>query len=306
MARPGSVQERRGLPRRSLRKRTNGRSRKSSTCSRVLLAQPWLRTHDLQDFQPPRPHSGLQRVDIQPRSATAQPGSHSPHQHVHLLAHSQLQRSNGRGGSSTHLYRTTSAVRHHRYSEPNHDDATTTSRQDNAATTRNHPVTGPTPATEELWVIYDEGCEFCRRCRSWLEGQAQVVQLNFLPATDPQVQAWGQGWCPVGDELVVTNASGAVWIGPAAFSICLWALRDHQALAMRLQHPGMSHLAKQAFHALSLGRGTISQVLSATSPTRHQSPATAPSPPTTNARETASDCGPSGCDPHTITTDSMP
>lgn len=112
-----------------------------------------------------------------------------------------------------------------------------------------------------LAVIYDDRCELCRRCRAWLESQEALVPLEFRAASDPALAEWSRDWLPVGDELVVVGDDGSIWVGPDAFITCLWALRKHRALAGRLQRPGLRGVAKQAFHALSLGRGTVSSVL---------------------------------------------
>lgn len=116
-------------------------------------------------------------------------------------------------------------------------------------------------AVARLIVIYDERCEFCRRCRAWLEGQPQLVPLDFAAAGEPAVAAWANGRIPVGDELVVVADDGATWVGPAAFIVCLWALRDHRRTAVRLQRPSLRPLAKQFLHAFSAGRGVASLVL---------------------------------------------
>ncbi len=98
-----------------------------------------------------------------------------------------------------------------------------------------------------------------------MEQQSQLVPLSFAPASDPAVRSWAGDWIPVGDELVVVADSGAVWVGPDAFITCLWALSSHRKLSQRLQAPGMHAVAKQAFHALSAGRGVASILLGAVS-----------------------------------------
>lgn len=75
---------------------------------------------------------------------------------------------------------------------------------------------------------------------------------------------------PVGDELIVVGHTSAVepvmvWVGPDAFITCLWALAEHRNLSARLQRPTLRPVAKGVFHALSLGRGTVSAALSGSS-----------------------------------------
>jgi len=117
-----------------------------------------------------------------------------------------------------------------------------------------------------LTVVYDDGCELCRRCRAWLEGAEQLVTIDFAPASDAdRLRELGLDpmSAPAGDELIVIGDNGAVWIGADAFITCLWALKRHRRLAARLQKPTYRPVAKRAFHALSAGRGTISLALSA-------------------------------------------
>lgn len=105
-------------------------------------------------------------------------------------------------------------------------------------------------------------------------GSAQLVPIDFVAASDlVSVRRLGvePAVLPVGDELIVIGhtAPGGlelIWVGPDAFITCLWALADHRQLAGRLQRPAMRPLAKQAFHALSLGRGAVSSVLGGLAP----------------------------------------
>lgn len=112
-----------------------------------------------------------------------------------------------------------------------------------------------------LTVLYDEDCALCWRCRVWIEGQEQLVPVRFVSSQMPGIQEWANGLLPVGDELVVVDNQGQVWVGPDAFITCLWALRRYRSMANHLQRPGMSGVAKATFHHLSGARGAISRVL---------------------------------------------
>ncbi len=79
-----------------------------------------------------------------------------------------------------------------------------------------------------LTVLYDEQCAMCRRCRLWVESQAQLVPVRFVPSSTPGIQDWSGGHLPVGDELVVVDDVGHVWVGPDAFITCLWALKRYR------------------------------------------------------------------------------
>ncbi len=129
----------------------------------------------------------------------------------------------------------------------------------------------PQPAGQLDWltVLYDENCELCRRCRRWLEAQDQLVPLKFVAAGSESAMVWSARWrdatggvdLPVGEELVVLAPRGEVWVGPDAFIVLLWALRQHRRLAARLSTPSLRPVARQVFHGLSAGRGAISGLL---------------------------------------------
>jgi hypothetical protein len=56
---------------------------------------------------------------------------------------------------------------------------------------------------------------------------------------------------------VVASDDCDVWIGPAAFLVCLWALRDYREWSYRLSGPELAPLAERFFHALSSQRKRI-------------------------------------------------
>lgn len=138
-----------------------------------------------------------------------------------------------------------------------------------------------------LTVVYDDRCQLCQRCRGWLQNAAQLVPLAFVAASDgPGIHQLGldAAALPVGDELIVVGHTAPgqaqlIWVGPDAFITCLWALAEHRQLAGRLQKPAMRPLAKRAFHALSLGRGTLSNVLAGIAPAEPVSSCPSPPPP---------------------------
>ena len=129
-------------------------------------------------------------------------------------------------------------------------------------------------APTALTVVYDDRCQLCQRCRAWLARSSQMVPIGFVAASDLSgVRRLGlePATLPVGDDLIVVGhtslgAPEPIWVGPDAFITCLWALTDHRQLASRLQKPGLRPVAKRAFHALSLGRGTLSNVLAGIAP----------------------------------------
>lgn len=111
-------------------------------------------------------------------------------------------------------------------------------------------------------VVYDESCALCRRCRHWLEWQPTYLPLDFLTTTDARQDGRYAGLPWLGAELVVINEAGEVWVGPAAFLVCLWATRGWRSWAYRLSGPSFAPLADRFFYAVSEHRGGISVLLS--------------------------------------------
>jgi predicted DCC family thiol-disulfide oxidoreductase YuxK len=108
-----------------------------------------------------------------------------------------------------------------------------------------------------LTVVYDAGCELCRRCRDWLATQPTFVPVRLVPAHDASVAG-----LPVGEELVVLADTGEAWVGPQAFVMCLWATREYRSWSYRLSGPAFAPLARRFFTAVSQRRGTLSALLS--------------------------------------------
>ena len=102
-----------------------------------------------------------------------------------------------------------------------------------------------------LTVIYDADCAFCGRCRAWMERQPALCELAFVSchAAEARRRFGAIPW--LGDELVVVADDGSVWAGPAAFLVCMWALRDWREWSYRLSSPLLAPLARRFFDAVS-------------------------------------------------------
>jgi predicted DCC family thiol-disulfide oxidoreductase YuxK len=107
---------------------------------------------------------------------------------------------------------------------------------------------------ERLTILYDADCAVCLRCRAWMEGQPAYVALEFLGARSPEARR-RYGAVPwLGEELVVVADDGSVWVGPAAFLVCLWALVEWREWSYRLSGPALVPLASRFFQLLSARR----------------------------------------------------
>jgi predicted DCC family thiol-disulfide oxidoreductase YuxK len=113
----------------------------------------------------------------------------------------------------------------------------------------------------EMTVLFDEACALCVRCRVWLEHEEQLVPLRFLACQSAEARERYSALPWLGEELVVVSDEGDVWVGSAAFVVCLWALAKWREWAWRLSGPELVHLAERFFHALSSRRGKIAAML---------------------------------------------
>ena len=117
-------------------------------------------------------------------------------------------------------------------------------------------------APGRLTVIYDDDCALCIRCRFWLEDQPAWVPLDFMASASPEaVERYGEDLPWLGKELVVVSDRGEAWIGPAAFIVALWALRDWREWSYRLASPTFAPLAERFFRAVSDNRRAIAGYL---------------------------------------------
>lgn len=114
-----------------------------------------------------------------------------------------------------------------------------------------------------LTVLYDGACEFCIRCRRWLERQPKFVELAFLQAGTPAVHALYpdlRDWDRV-DELVVVDDAGGVYRGARAWVMCLYALVEYREWSAVLAGPALLPLAKRAVEIFSRNRRWVSSWL---------------------------------------------
>ena len=124
------------------------------------------------------------------------------------------------------------------------------------------PLTVRSP--RHLTVVYDDACELCRRCSTWLRFQPTYLPLELLPVSQARQDARYSGVPWLGAELVVVDGRGRIWVGAAAFIVCLWATRDWREWSYRLSGPSFAPLAERFFHAISSHRGRIGAFLGPT------------------------------------------
>ena len=115
-----------------------------------------------------------------------------------------------------------------------------------------------------LTVVYDDDCELCRRCSTWLRFQPTYVPLDVVAVSAARLDPRYAGVPWLGAELVVVDSRGRIWVGAAAFIVCLWATRDWREWSYRISGPAFAPLAERFFHAISSHRGRIGAFLGPT------------------------------------------
>ena len=112
-----------------------------------------------------------------------------------------------------------------------------------------------------LHVLYDAECALCSRCRHWLERQPAFVELRFLPLGSWQTQCRFPGIAQFhpAKELLVVSDEGAVYQGPHAWIMCLWALREYREWSQRLASPALLPFARRMCELVSGNRLTLSR-----------------------------------------------
>ncbi|CAN5925265.1 hypothetical protein BH11MYX4_BH11MYX4_30590 [soil metagenome] len=114
---------------------------------------------------------------------------------------------------------------------------------------------------KQLTVLYDGACALCLRCVDFLAARRTFVPLELL-ACHSQSARDRFGAVPwLGEELVCVSDEGEVWVGPAAFLLCLWALTDYREWSYRLSGPAPAPLAERFFVALSSQRARVASLL---------------------------------------------
>jgi predicted DCC family thiol-disulfide oxidoreductase YuxK len=114
-----------------------------------------------------------------------------------------------------------------------------------------------------LYILYDARCGLCSWARRWLARQPAYLELTFVPAGSERACRLFPGLAR-GDqveELVVVSDDGAVYRDSRAWIMSLYALEDYREWALRLAHPLLLPLARQAFALLSGQRRRISRWL---------------------------------------------
>ena len=113
-----------------------------------------------------------------------------------------------------------------------------------------------------LTVLYDQDCGLCRRAHEWLAEQSKLVDLIFVPCASDEAR----GKFPelnhelTKQDLTVIGENGAVFFGPKAWLMVLWALTRYRDWSYRLSSPELLPTTKRVVSTISQNRYQISRV----------------------------------------------
>lgn len=113
-----------------------------------------------------------------------------------------------------------------------------------------------------LTVLYDPACGLCQRVHSWLEEQPKLVQLNLVPVKSEEARSRFPQLDhePTLNDLTVISDQGAVYYGPKAWLMVLWALGRYREWSYRLASPELLPTTRRVVSLISQHRYQISRV----------------------------------------------
>ena len=112
-----------------------------------------------------------------------------------------------------------------------------------------------------LTVLYDPECGLCRRAHEWLADQAKLIELQFVPCASDEARKR----YPFLDhdltkkDLTVISDDGAVYFGPKAWLMVLWALVRYRDWSYRLASPELLPTTRRVVSLITQNRYQISR-----------------------------------------------
>ncbi len=121
---------------------------------------------------------------------------------------------------------------------------------------------------QKLYVLYDPKCEICRRLKDWILVQRSWIGIAVLEAGSEKARRLFPELEQIAskDDLAVISDEGAVYLNNHAWIMVLYAMVEYRDWAVRLTHPILAPLARQAFAALSKNRHWLSNLQSCDDP----------------------------------------
>jgi predicted DCC family thiol-disulfide oxidoreductase YuxK len=112
-----------------------------------------------------------------------------------------------------------------------------------------------------LTVLYDPHCGLCRRVHEWLEEQPKLVPLLLIPVKSDEARSRFPmlDHEPTVNDLTVISDDGAVYFGPKAWLMVLWALCRYREWSYRLASPELLPTTRRVVSLISERRYQISR-----------------------------------------------
>ncbi len=112
-----------------------------------------------------------------------------------------------------------------------------------------------------LTVLYDPSCGLCRRVHDWLEGQPKFIELVLIPVKSDEARHRFPTLDhePTLNDLTVISDQGAVYYGPKAWLMVLWALCRYREWSYRLASPELLPTTRKVVSLISQHRYQISR-----------------------------------------------
>ncbi len=113
-----------------------------------------------------------------------------------------------------------------------------------------------------LTVLYDPTCGLCQRAHGWLAEQRKLVDLIFVPCKSVEARRR----FPQLDhdltakDLTVIGDRGAVYLGPKAWLMVLWALTQYREWSYRLAAPELLPTTRRVVSLISQHRYQIGRL----------------------------------------------
>lgn len=113
-----------------------------------------------------------------------------------------------------------------------------------------------------LTLLYDPACGLCRRVHGWLAEQPKLVELKMIPIkTDAARRRYpALNHELTSEDLTVISDQGAVYFGPKAWLMVLWALCRYRDWSYRLAAPELLPTTRRVVSLISEHRYQISRV----------------------------------------------
>ena len=120
---------------------------------------------------------------------------------------------------------------------------------------------------QKLYVLYDPKCELCCRLKSWILVQRSWIGLAVVEQGSDKARRLFPELERIAtpSDLAVISDEGAVYLNDRAWIMVLFAMVEYRDWAVRLTHPLLLPLARQAFATLSKNRHFLSRLLSSES-----------------------------------------